>query len=131
MPHVAREDHLSLNLADPELKGLVTANAIQICEEPVTRLIGYFSSWVKLQKSVAWLLRFKDWLRSRAEKRKEKHLTIPQVGDDKEQASVEKGAKDLKGSEANKHLTVNDMSQAELEIMKSVSEKDFLKSYSG
>lgn len=56
----AREDHCSLTQCDLELKRMVTANTIQISEEPVNCLFKYFSSWVKLQKSVAWILNFKD-----------------------------------------------------------------------
>lgn len=122
---VAREDHLSLTLSDPEIKGQVTVNATQIIEEPVTHLIKYFSSWVKLQKSVAWLLRFKDWLRSRAKKRKWWHHTFPQLGNDNKQVFMEKGAEGFQGSTVNKYLSVNDMSQAELEIIKFCQRKRF------
>lgn len=56
---------------------------------------------MKLQKSVVWLLKFKDLLRSRAKMRKECQLIITQFNDDKEQASAEKSVKD----------SVRDMSQ--------------------
>lgn len=38
---------------------------------------------------------------------------IPQLSDDKEQASVEKGVNDFKDSAVNKNLSVSNMSQAE------------------
>lgn len=91
----------------------------------LTHLIKYFSSWVKLQKSVAWLLRFKDWLRSRATKRKEWHQTFPQLGNDNKQVPMEKGTEGFQGSTVNKYLSVNDISQAVLEIIKFCQRKRF------
>lgn len=61
---VARDDIYHLSLGDPEVKGVVAVNVVQAREEPVTHLIEYFSSWIRLKKSVAWLLRIKSWLMS-------------------------------------------------------------------
>jgi hypothetical protein len=56
-------------LDDPEVK--VTVNTIVESEEsPMERLMSYFSSWIKLKKTVAWLMVAKRCLKSWVIKRK-------------------------------------------------------------
>jgi hypothetical protein len=46
---------------------ICSASAKETCEEdPIGRLIRRYSCWFRLRKAVAWLLRFKLWLRGRS-----------------------------------------------------------------
>lgn len=62
---------------DIEVKKAVAVNAIQAVEEvdAVTRMIHNFDSWTPVRKSVAWILRFKTWLFSLCQKRKQLSLS--------------------------------------------------------
>ena len=63
---------ISIPEDDPEVKQ-VTAAACQIQAEPsydlhpIRKLINYYSTWRKLTRAVAWLLRFKSYLRGQIE----------------------------------------------------------------
>ena len=117
--------HLSLD--DPEVKRVVAVNVVQAREEPVTHLIEYFSSWTSLKKSVAWLLRIKSWLMSCVKKRRQLHLTLAQSDINKEQqeSSVEEQMKDFKRTAVHRSLTVVDLDEAELAIVKFCQGKRF------
>ena len=54
---------LVLSDSDSEVKKTVVAFATTIHEDPLTRFIESFSSWDKLIRSTAWLLKFKGTLR--------------------------------------------------------------------
>ncbi len=57
---------------DQEVKVRVAANAVQSAEDvdTTTRLIHHFSSWARLRRAVAWIIRFKNVLLSLSRKRK-------------------------------------------------------------
>ena len=52
----------SINLEDdPEVKTVkVNATAVSKPDDPIIRLLTYHSSWYKLKKSVAWILKIKN-----------------------------------------------------------------------
>ena len=57
---------LDLSGDDPEVKKEVKSHASAIVSSPVLhidKLLQHYSSWIKLKKAVAWLLRYKDFLR--------------------------------------------------------------------
>lgn len=116
---VEQEDLNHLSLGDPEVKR-VAVNVVQAKKEPVTLLIEYFSSWTSLKKTVAWLLRIKSWLMSCVKKRRQLHLTFAQSDINREQqaSSVERQMKDFKRTGVHRSLTVKDLDQAELAIIK-------------
>lgn len=66
-------DSLSLSLEDPEVKRSTAVCSVvtkgEIKENPTSQLLEYFSSWQKLQRTVAWYLKFKDILKSLRAKR--------------------------------------------------------------
>ena len=49
---------------DPEIKREVRVHAVELDKsmETVEKLLCYFSSWDKLRKSEAYIVRFKSWL---------------------------------------------------------------------
>ena len=48
---------------DPEVKNEASVNSVNIGEKnPTSTLIKYYSSWTRLQRGVAWMLRFRDLL---------------------------------------------------------------------
>jgi len=121
-----QEDLNHISLDDPEVKK-VAVNVAQAREEPVTLLIEYFSSWTSLKKSVAWFLRIKSWLMSCVKKRRQLQLTFAQSDINKEQqaSSVERQMKDFKRTVVHRSLTVRDLDQAELAIVKFCQGKRF------
>lgn len=78
-------------LNDPEVKNTIAVNTVRTEEDPTSYLVHYFSSWTRLRKSVAWMLRYKRWLLSRCKKREE--------------------------LQTQPHLTVEDLNEAELAII--------------
>ena len=53
---------------DPEVKREILSSATQVTDEnstdcPTRRLLGYYSSWHRLKKAVAWLLRIRHALK--------------------------------------------------------------------
>ncbi|KAE8300343.1 hypothetical protein D5F01_LYC00480 [Larimichthys crocea] len=121
-----QEDLNQISLGDPEIKR-VAINVVQAREEPVTLLIEYFSSWTSLKKSVAWLLRIKSWLMSCVKKRRQLQLTFAQSDIIKEQQaySMERQMKDFKRTVVHRSLTVTDLDQAKLAIIKFCQGKRF------
>lgn len=52
-----------IHYADPEIKRIVTVNAVlKDCQKATTQLIHYYSNWYCLKRSVAWFIKFKDVL---------------------------------------------------------------------
>lgn len=59
-----------LTANDPEVKStLVCANAVKEPEDVVLKFLQYFSSWFRLKKSVAWMLKVKSILQKLCHKR--------------------------------------------------------------
>jgi hypothetical protein len=67
----------SLNDRDVEEQSVAkTCDIVKDPEEPVDKFLKKYSSWHKLKKAVAWLLRFKQWLKSGKEECEEKELRV-------------------------------------------------------
>ncbi|KAI9999388.1 hypothetical protein NQD34_018259 [Periophthalmus magnuspinnatus] len=109
-----------LSPEDPEVKKIVTVNAVQTKEEPVSRLVQYFSTWTRLKKSVAWILKFKEWLRSCMKERRELKLSLEHSNLTKEQQerTVEVEMQGYKRTKMAFSLDVEDLLKAELAIVK-------------
>ena len=60
---------------DPELRKEVQVYVTTNDEHPVDKLIEFHSSWWKLKKCVAWLMKYKSWLLKRPNGLR-KHLTV-------------------------------------------------------
>ncbi|KAL3987991.1 21S rRNA GM methyltransferase [Sarotherodon galilaeus] len=103
-----------LTIDDPEVKGnLVCASTIKECEDVVLEFLQYFSSWFKLKRAVAWMLKVKSILLQLCRKRKELSAV-------KAQPEVERDMKGFKDSlfqgDTNK-LTVENLAKAEEAII--------------
>ncbi|KAL4009499.1 hypothetical protein ACER0C_003351 [Sarotherodon galilaeus] len=113
-----------LTIDDPEVKGnLVCASTIKECEDVVLEFLQYFSSWFKLKRAVAWMLKVKSILLQLCRKRKELSAV-------KAQPEVERDMKGFKDSlfqgDTNK-LTVENLAKAEEAIIRYCQRKTFPK----
>ena len=79
---------------DPEVRKEIQVYTTVSEVNPLDKLIQYYSSWRKLKRSVAWLLRYRRWLRGRFK-------------------------------EPNKCLSVEEIKNAEREILRRVQEQSF------
>ncbi|KAK7930431.1 hypothetical protein WMY93_006826 [Mugilogobius chulae] len=110
-------EHLSQD--DPELKKIVTVNAVQAEEDPTTHLVHHYSSWFRLKKAVAWWLKYMEWLWSCSKRRKELstqnqlHLNM-----DQEMSMFKRKA-------VQRALTVENIDKAEMTIIKFCQGKRF------
>lgn len=102
----------SLGLDDPEVKKEVFVNAVtkDSCS-PTDRLISHFSDWHKLKVSVAWLLRFRQVLMEQSLRAKGK-VTTRGPGD------VRKSKKEKSIKKSPVHLSLQELTQAELSIIR-------------
>ncbi|XP_036072164.1 uncharacterized protein LOC112147751 [Oryzias melastigma] len=117
-------DQLLLN--DPEVRN-ITANPLQACEEvdPVMTIIHHFSSWTKLKTAVAWLLKFKRWIMA-SHRKKALSTTKPTMTNGKQQPILLKNEKALiKQDPVKRCLNVEDVEEAEEEIIKYCQKRKF------
>ncbi|XP_076839331.1 uncharacterized protein LOC143484479 [Brachyhypopomus gauderio] len=107
---------------DPEVKNSVTVNTVKVEEstEPMSQLIGYYSDWNKLKRSVAWIVKIKDALWKWKEESKEASRAIDQTEKDtgKRRLELERHMKKFKATSGNKSLTLEDLDTAEAEIIR-------------
>ncbi|XP_046873085.1 uncharacterized protein LOC124465379 [Hypomesus transpacificus] len=98
---------------DPEVKVSVLVNTVHCSEQEdaTSRLINHFSSWTRLRKSVAWILRLKGLLRSLC-KRKQVSPSKHQGPFTKQEAGMTK-AHTLSGL-----LCMDELKNAEMTIIK-------------
>lgn len=107
-------DHTSKLLPDdPEVRVSVTVNAVHSSEvsDATTRLICHFSSWIRLRKSVAWILRFKNLLLYQCQKKR-------LMGLNEQQGPLVCKPEVLKDNEFSGLLTVDELKNAEMAIIK-------------
>ena len=94
----APEDIRHILHDDPEVKRDITANFLQLDTNATTYLIQYFSSWKKLQRAVAWLLKLRKRMLLRSQKGKDLNSTSKMKGE-------------------HQILTVDDLDEAERAII--------------
>lgn len=115
---------------DPEIKNTVTVNAVKVEEtmEPMNQLIRYYSDLNTLKQSVAWIIKVKAALWKQKEKHKEALRTIKQAETDPEahRLKLEQHMKKFKDIPGKKSLTLDDLDNAELEIIQ-FSQRQHLK----
>lgn len=114
---------------DPEVKNTVAVNAVKVEEsmEPMNQLISYYSDWNKLKRSVAWIVKVKDALWKQKEESKEAWRTIKQAEKDPERQRVklEQHMRKFKATTEKKSLTLDDLDNAESEIIKFIQRRHF------
>ncbi|XP_028419000.1 uncharacterized protein LOC114544726, partial [Dendronephthya gigantea] len=96
---------------DPEIRKEARIYTAATSVHPVERLISYFSSWWKLKRAVAWLLRFKEQLRMKLQLRKIATEDIEAHWNKEELLSTQ--------------LTLNELHAAEEEILQRVQRAAF------
>lgn len=119
-----KPDHLEeLTVADPEVKKSILVNATTVggSTDAMHQLTEYFSSWIRLKKAVAWLTRVKGTLVNLSKKRKE----MNELYKDQEQEKVNKEMTSYKRSLKQTYLTVDDLRQAELDIIRHCQQRKF------
>lgn len=117
-----KHDYLEeLTAEDPEVKKgiLVNATTAEESTDAMQKLIGYYSSWIHLKKAVAWLTRLKGTLVNLSRKRKEMNgLYSDQQRVDREMLSYKKSLKQT-------YLTVDNLRQAETDIISHCQQSSF------
>ena len=105
---VAPSPVLEVSPADPEVKSTaeVYSQSTEIRVEPTNKIFERFSSWYGLKKFVAWLLRYRDNLRSAVEQRRSGY------------SAVTKKTKTVP-------ITLDELRNAEKEIVRHVQEESF------
>ena len=91
------------------------------CTDPMKQLVEYYSSWHKLKKTTAWILHIRAMLQYLSKKRREFEQNIQQTENDPEKCRsiVEQQMVTCKKNlEKIKTLTVEDLSKAEMELVK-------------
>ena len=95
---------------DPEVRKEARVYSMAQAVHPLESLTSYFSSWWNLKRAVAWLLRFKGYLRMKSRNRKD-DSTKEQIQETK-QISTRK-------------LTVEELDKAEREVLQRVQALEF------
>lgn len=118
---------------DPEVKASILTNVVCVKEDRthiVTQLINRTSSWNHRQRVMGWILRFKNQLLDRWEKRKEL-IALPAVSrsDQKRQDTQKDGLQSVKNLSCVS-LSVKELKEAELKIIKFCQRKRFPEDYS-
>ena len=110
-----------LTAEDPEVKKgvLVNATTVEESTDAMHELIEYFSSWIHLKKAVAWLSRVKVTLKNLSKKRKEMNGLF------KDEQRVNKEMLSYKRGLEKTYLTVDDLRQAELDIISHCQQRKF------
>ncbi len=112
---------------DMEVKRSVTTNLIHTAEstEPVNKLIQYYSSWYKLKKAVAWILKLKETLMQIRKRRKELLVKDSHSQTDEERQQAIKQIQAYKTTVGKGALTVEDLKRAEHEIIRFCQKQSF------
>ena len=100
-----------LTMEDPEVRNaMVSTTAAEEQLDTVQQFLEYFSSWMRLRKAVGWILKLKSTLLCLGRRRKEMHASLTQ-------SEVQKQMKVFKAGLAKTKLTVENLKEAELEII--------------
>ena len=105
-----------VDIDDSEVKRVAQMHVIQVQDstDPVDQLMSHFSSWTKLKRAVAWLLKLKGLLKELKAKRKEPNTLCGE-------SKVEQFKKAYKGT----NLTCDNLLEAETEILKYCQKQRF------
>lgn len=113
-------------LDDPEIKR-VTVNSVSVEESvnPFKKLIHYFSSWMKLKRTVVWFMKLKDLLWSLFQRRKELCAANEEECLDSGQQLVKSQMNSFKESNKSTRISVEDLEKAELHIIQFCQKEKF------
>ncbi|KAJ8414191.1 hypothetical protein AAFF_G00050610 [Aldrovandia affinis] len=100
-----------LTMEDPEVRNaVVSATAAKEWSDTIQQFLEYFSSWFRLKKAVAWILKLRSILLCSCHKRNELKASLTQ-------SEVDKAMKSFKTGLTRSNLTVENLKEAELEII--------------
>lgn len=117
----------ALTMEDLEVKNtMVSATVAENQRDAVLEFMQFFSSWNHLKKTVAWMLKVKSTLLSLCHKRKELNITRSPPEVDKAMRNFKAGL--LKAD--SRKLTVENLTEAEQEILRYCQGKKFSKEIS-
>ncbi|KAK2920579.1 hypothetical protein Q8A73_000064 [Channa argus] len=118
-PRNPDSQEIDLDVADPEVKRNVTVNVLAVEESTdiVQRLMEYYSSWTRLKRAVAWFLRLKDMLLTSSRRRKGLLQNTVQ--------NIQLRRKELNYKTRKKNLTVDELKEAEVDIIRHCQRKSF------
>lgn len=126
-PHLwpGRPDQLKIETDDFEVRKIVTANTIHATEynDSVNKLFNNYSKWYKLKRAVAWILRVKETLKQSIRKRKE--TQAPSQIRTRQIVRLERERQYCKKALNKPQLTVDDLTNAEKEIIRICQEQHF------
>lgn len=109
-------DFQSSPVDDQEVKRKVSVLSTNVQEkenDPIDRLLSYFSDWLKLKKAVAWLLKFRDALKILARQRKDIEPT--KVCPQSREVALKMQA--FKSTMGGQNLNIEDLERAEKVII--------------
>lgn len=109
-------DPRMLDFDDLEVKREAQTHVIQMqgLKDAVDQLMNHYSSWTKLKRAVAWFMKLKSLLKELIAKRKEASTMSEEI-------RMSQFKKAFKG----KNLTCDDLSKAEMEIVKYCQKQSF------
>lgn len=109
-------DPRMLDFDDLEVKREAQTHVIQMqgLKDSVDQLMNHYSSWTKLKRAVAWFMKLKSLLKELIAKRKEASTMSEEI-------RMSQFKKAFKG----KNLTCDDLSEAEMEIVKYCQKQSF------
>ncbi|KAL7825761.1 hypothetical protein SRHO_G00334990 [Serrasalmus rhombeus] len=109
----------NLTTEDPEVRDvIVSATAAEEQVDTVQQFLENYSSWFRLRKAVAWILKVKNILIHLCQKRKELEASLPQ-------SEICRMIQSLKNESRGSNLTVEDLKVAELEIIRFSQQQKF------
>ncbi|XDV52444.1 hypothetical protein PO909_021172 [Leuciscus waleckii] len=113
------DNHGDLTTEDPEVrKAMVNTTAVEEQLDTVQRFLEYYSSWNRLKKAVSWMLKLRNTLLTLCRKREEMNASLPQ-------SEVQKKMKIFKESLPKTNLTVENLKEAELKIIRFCQQRKY------
>ena len=106
---------------DPEVRNIAVHTILaEESADPVNKLLQYYSSWDRLKRAVAWILRVKETLIHLTDKRKELQHSISQVNKDPERLKlrIQQQMKKVKSDIEKNTLSWEQLLAAEVEIIR-------------
>lgn len=107
---------------DPEIKQEVVVNTLLVQTEEgddaVSQLINHYSSWTRLRKGVAWILRLKGILLALSKKRKQLKETLDYTESNQPlKVIIDENTRKLQSSMCKGYLLVDELDKIEMEIV--------------
>ena len=116
------EQSTYLSESDEEVKtsAAVLCTNPAVNADPLNQLVEHYSSWYRLKKATAWVLRLREILQYLSEKRKESEKAVKESEHDTEKRKhlVEEQMNTCKKNLEKKMLTVKELYRAETELIK-------------